>query len=96
VFDREIAFGIHKGDIHPHPLFRTYRIEDIFRFNRKELQSKITSKNWNKRTEIKKRGFPLLPEEIRKELVFPQSDHYGTIVLTRCGNEHWAILCKRI
>ena len=96
VFDREIAFGIHKGNIDPHPLFRTFSIEDVFRFNRKELQSKITSKNWNKHTEIKKRGFPLLPEEIRKELVFAQSDHYGTIVLTRCGNEHWVILCKRI
>lgn len=59
VFDREIAFGIHKGNIDPHPLFRTFSIEDVFRFNRKELQSKITSKSGINIQRLKK-GLPII------------------------------------
>lgn len=95
VFDRNIAYGLshEQKDIDWYVHFNILHCE---RFSRKRLQELLLDLDWNAKTEIKKRGFPMEPDEVRKQLKFSKSDQAGVIILTRCNDDHVMILCKRI
>ncbi|GDX64320.1 hypothetical protein LBMAG35_11580 [Chlorobiota bacterium] len=95
VFDRNIAYGLSQEmkDIDWYVHFNILHCE---RFSRKRLQELLVDLDWNAKTEIKKRGFPMEPDEVRKQLQFSESDQAGVIILTRCNDDHMMILCKRV
>ncbi len=68
------------------PFFTGYRIVDSLPFNLKRLRDHLRNLHAGPVT-VKKRGFPLEPEEILKKLALA-GDRPVTIVLTRIGNRH--------
>ncbi|MGA1306765.1 MAG: THUMP-like domain-containing protein [Candidatus Kapaibacteriota bacterium] len=94
VFDRNIAYGI-TNDKQDEDWFAHFEILHAETFSRRKLQAFLESQGWNRNTEIKKRGFPMEPDELRKQLKFSSGEESGVIVLTRFNDEHVMILCKR-
>jgi hypothetical protein len=64
VFDRSIAYGLSQqnqdADWFPH-----FRILSQESYSRRRLQELISTFQWNRLTEIKKRGFPIEPQKIQ-------------------------------
>jgi hypothetical protein len=94
VFDRNIAYGI-TNEKQDEDWFAHFEILHAETFSRRKLQAFLESQGWNRNTEIKKRGFPMEPDELRKQLKFSSGEESGVIVLTRFNDEHVMILCKR-
>ena len=95
VFDRSIAYGLsHQNQ--DADWFSHFRILSQEAYSRRRLQELISTFQWNRLTEIKKRGFPIEPDTLRKQLKFSEeSDKQGVIILTRRGDEHIMFLCER-
>ncbi len=93
--DPKIAYGIANDLPTSTRWHDVFRIMEIFPFNKKHLQKKIYEYNFSSVTEIKKRGFPLLPEQARSLLKFKGSNP-GVIFLTRKGEQHLVILAERV
>ena len=95
IFDRSIAYGLSQRR-HDEDWFSHFRILHQESYSRRRLQECITAFEWNTLTEIKKRGFPIEPDTLRKQLKFADnSDKQGVIILTRRGDEHIMFLCER-
>jgi hypothetical protein len=74
-----------------HQRFRILRVEN---YNRKELQRIVAELRFGPSTEIKKRGFPDTPDEVRKRLRL-SGTRSGVIILTRRGDGHLMIFGER-
>ena len=85
LLDRHIAYTSSDILIHD-PFFTGYRIIDSLPFNLNKLRDHLENLRAGPVT-VKKRGFPLEPEEILKKLDLA-GDCPVTIVLTRIGNRH--------
>lgn len=97
VFDRSIAYGIAENIIEQSAFFSRFDILHSAPFNKNELQELIYAYEWNAETEIKKRGFPVLPDEMRRKLNFVKgSKKKGVIILTRSEDKHYMFLCNRL
>ncbi|RIL11538.1 MAG: hypothetical protein DCC75_02120 [Proteobacteria bacterium] len=97
LLDPQIAYGVAREPVAPSPWWRLFAIKVAMPFNLKAINEYIKRFDWSSNTEIKKRGFPKEPEEIRKMLSFSKtaSSKPGVIVLTRIGDSHWCFLCER-
>lgn len=73
------------------PYAAAYAIWEQFPYHRKRLQAALTARNVG-RVIIKKRGFPLEPDEIRKSLKLRGSEEV-TVILARVGSGHQVFLC---
>lgn len=72
--------------------FEVLEIADADRKNLVQLQKK-----WDfQPLEIKKRGFDVEPEELRKKLPRGGGGGAGVLYLTRVGGRHRALICKRV
>ncbi|MBK9248922.1 MAG: hypothetical protein IPM69_12610 [Ignavibacteria bacterium] len=96
VLDRSIAYGVSVHEPKTSEFLTTFSAIESFPFNTKSLQHRLNDLKWNKETEIKKRGFPELPDEVRKRLKFAQSDERGVIFLTQAQGKKMVILAKRL
>ena len=96
VFDRSIAYGVSTQAPEVSEFLTAFSVIESFPFNTKHLQQRLNELNWNKETEIKKRGFPELPDEVRKRLKFALSDERGVIFLTQAQGKKMVILAKRV
>jgi hypothetical protein len=98
IIDPMIAYGVCCQI--PHPLEQTlltvFEIQEIIPWQRSALRAKIIELGWGPDTEIKKRGFPLLPEQIRKHLSFKKNGRKGVLICTRRGDEHLIFFCRRL
>jgi THUMP domain-like len=94
--DSSIAYGVGEKLPEPSAFFQAFKILEHFPFSLKKLKEAIKSLNFDRRSEIKKRGFPLLPDELRKKLNFCDKGEAGTVIVSRRGNMHYAFLCTRI
>jgi|GEM_PF-3495751 len=94
--DNESDFGVSENLIHSE--FTTpFQILSVVPYKTKELQKSIDAYQWNERTEVKKRNFPFLPEEIQKNLRFySDSKNFGVLLCTRHNGKLTAIFAKRI
>ncbi len=94
--DDEIAYGVsHVPPIES--VFHTaFEVINAFPFSLKRLQRAVDALRFDKRTELKKRGFPMLPEELHKRITFIDSGVRGTIIATRTGEKHVVFLCRRL
>lgn len=88
--DPHIAYLL--GDtLLPTPYAAAYEVWEQFPYQRKRLQAALTARNAG-RVIIKKRGFPLEPEEIRKSLKLRGPEEV-TVILARVGSGHQVFLC---
>ena len=96
VIDRSIAYGM-TNRVHDADWFVHFSILHQEKYSRRRLQECINEFKWNRLTEIKKRGFPIEPDTLRKQIKFvDNAEQHGVIILTRHENDHHMFFCKRI
>lgn len=96
MFDGRIAYMLSLHEPLKSPWYESFQIEEAFPFHYALLKERLQARMWGNRLEIKKRGFPETPEEIRKKLKLRLSPEQGVLFCTRKGQRHWAILAKRL
>lgn len=77
-----------------HPLWSSFRIEDVLPWRRERVKSLLRERNIGQ-LEIKKRGVPLDPAQVRLQLQ-PRGENSGVLILTRHGKQVQALLCERV
>lgn len=95
LLDTHIAYGISKEHLPPSPFLTRFRICEAFAWNEKYLRKRLRELGWSNATEIKKRGFPQTPEQVRTKLKLPAQGVQGVVVLTRMGKGHIVVLAER-
>lgn len=97
--DKHIAYGISRVQPKTSLLYQCFHVKQVLTgVRRKELKAALASLGWSNATEFKKRGWPGDPEQLRTELYLPPATSttpYGTVVITRVGNNHRTLLCQR-
>lgn len=89
--DPHIAYLL--GDhLRPTPFAVAYEVTEQFPYSRRRLQDALTARQVG-RVIIKKRGFPLEPEALRKQLTL-RGDREIIVVLARVGAGHIVYLCQ--
>lgn len=96
LIDSHIAYGLSNVQPSPSPFYTRFHILEAFPWNEKLLKSRLREREWGNGTEIKKRGFPQLPEQVRAKLKLPSKGKAGVVILTRVGKGHLAILAERL
>lgn len=76
---------------HPTPFARAFKVRDVVPFSLKRLQTYVAEHRIGT-LDIKKRRFPMEPDEIRKKLELKGSER-TTCILTRTAEGPLAILC---
>lgn len=75
------------------PLLASFEVLDALPLAVKRLKAALRARHVG-RLEIKKRGVPIEPETLRRQLA-PSGDEALTLVATRCGGRSLAILARR-
>ena len=83
------------GDVELHsPWLRGFRVLESLTFDRKKLKSRLRERGIGV-LEIKKRGSDVVPEQLRKELQL-KGERAATLIVTRVGDSHRALICEAI
>ncbi|MCB2203907.1 hypothetical protein KQI65_04105 [bacterium] len=93
--DPQIAYGWSEERPLPSIWHRSFHLLRVEAFNRKRLRRIATELDFGPTTEIKKRGFPETPEQLRRQLSLRGSRN-GVIIVTRRGDEHLMMFAERI
>ncbi|MBL8005701.1 MAG: hypothetical protein JNL36_11450 [Candidatus Kapabacteria bacterium] len=94
--DKESVYGV-SNNYFQLEMVTVFRILSIVPYKTKEIQKVIDTFQWNERTEVKKRNFPYLPEEIQKDIRFStDSTDYGVLICTRHNGKLTAIFARRV
>lgn len=91
LLDHEIAYTVTDEPVRD-PFFDSWRVVRAFPFAMKRLNEELNAMNVGRVT-VKKRGFPLLPEEVIRKLRLKGSGN-ATIVLARTGKKHLAFIVE--
>ena len=73
-------------------MMRGFKVIDEMAFDRKKLKAYLRDRNIGT-LEIKKRGVDVVPEQLRKELAL-KGEIAATLILTRVGDDHRALLAE--
>ena len=76
------------------PWLRGFRILETMAFDRKKLKARLHELGIGI-LEIKKRGSDVVPETLRKELQL-KGERAATLIVTRVGDSHRALLCEAL
>jgi SAM-dependent methyltransferase len=96
LIDPSIAYGISRARPFRTAFIRSFVILSAEVFQWRRTQEKLALLGWGKEVDIKKRGFPLEPDEVRKKLKLKKRGNgEGTLILSRIGDEHVAFYCVR-
>jgi hypothetical protein len=76
------------------PWLRGYRVLEELAFDRKKLKARLRELGIGI-LEIKKRGADIIPEQLRKELD-PKGTSKATLIVTRVGEAHRALICEAL
>jgi hypothetical protein len=96
VIDKESVYGVSNNLVQSE-MISTFRILAVLPYKTKEIQKRIDAFQWNERTEVKKRNFPYLPEEIQKNIRFIlDSQDFGVLICTRHNGKLTAIFARRV
>jgi hypothetical protein len=90
----EVAAYLTADKLLTHPLLSAFRVEEVLPLRVRDVAKHIQSKNLGE-IEIKVRGVPVRPEELRKKLQLSGNDS-ATLLLTRHGKREIAILARRV
>lgn len=94
LFDSQIAYLI-STKYESHPLVQSFRIDEIHPFSLKLLNRRLQARGIG-RVELKKRGFPIAPEELRPRLKLIPGGNAGVVIFTRRGDERIMLLGERV
>ncbi len=94
LFDPQIAYLVSPVG-HVHPLVQSFRIEEVHPFQLKLLNRRLQALSIGQ-VELKKRGFPLAPEELRPRLKLTPGGKDGVIIFTRRGDERLMLIGARV
>ena len=75
-------------------MMRGFRVVDEMAFDRKKLKAYLRERNIGT-LEIKKRGVDVVPEQLRKEMSL-KGEIAATLILTRVGDDHRALIAQPI
>ncbi len=92
--DPRIAYALADERPPDGVLHQTFRILELLPFNRKRLREAVRAHGFGPGTEIKKRGFPDTPEQLRTGLDL-RGDRAGVILVARQGTGHVMVLATR-
>jgi SAM-dependent methyltransferase len=95
LLDEQIAYGIAAEKPPQSAWYEAFEILEALPFQYARLKERLTAHGWGNGTEIKKRGFPETPDEVRRKLKLPSGGEAGVVICTRKGNRHWALLARR-
>jgi hypothetical protein len=93
LISKEIAYLTSDSEIDS-PMMRGFRVIDEMAFDRKKLKAYLRDRNIGT-LEIKKRGVDVVPELLRKELNL-KGEIAATLILTRVGDDHRALLAEAL
>lgn len=94
LLDPRIAWLV-AAEPQPDPLVATFRVEEVHHFGLRRLQERVRELGIA-RLEIKKRGFAMEPEELRRRLRLAPAGRDAVVLLTRRGDEPLMILARRL
>lgn len=94
--DPKIGYGV--GGKQP-PFSPWYEVFEIIKIDtgisERRIRERVVELGFNSRTEIKKRGWDKDPEELRRKIDFPKTEHPGVIIITRRGDQHLTVYARR-
>ena len=93
LISKEIAYLTSDSEIDS-PMMRGFRVIAEMAFDRKKLKAYLRDRNIGT-LEIKKRGVDVVPEQLRKELNL-KGEIAATLILTRVGDDHRALLAEAL
>ncbi|MBX3011527.1 MAG: methyltransferase domain-containing protein [Caldilineaceae bacterium] len=94
LFDPQIAYlvsPVAKTD----PLVQSFMIQEVHPFALKLLNQRLQALGYHT-VELKKRGVPFQPEELRPRLKLPTTGKPGVVIFSRRGNERLMLLGERV
>jgi SAM-dependent methyltransferase len=94
LFDEQIAY-LAAPHYQSHPLVQSFRIDEIAPFSLKTLNQRLRAYGIGQ-VELKKRGFPVAPEELRPRLKLTPGGRAGVIIFTRRGDERLMLIGERV
>lgn len=94
LFDPQIAYLV-SPEAKTDPLVQSFVIQEIHSFNLKLLNRRLQALGYHV-VELKKRGVPFQPEELRPRLKLPATGKPGVVIFTRRGDERLMLLGERV
>lgn len=94
LFDPQIAYLVSRVK-QTHPLVQSFRIDEVHPFQLKLLNRRLQALSIGQ-VELKKRGFPLAPEELRPRLKLTPGGEDGVVIFTRRGDERLMLIGARV
>lgn len=94
LFDPQIAY-LAAGAYRPEPLAQAFLVEELHPFHLGKLNQRLRALNIGQ-VELKKRGFPVAPEDLRPKLRLAPSERQATVIFTRRGDERLMLICQRL
>ncbi len=104
LFNAEIAYLV-SSQLKLDSLVQTFLIHEIHPFSLKVLNQRLQALGIRE-VELKKRGFPVEPEALRKRLTLPSSGRAGVVIFTQPANTqqttthhpnaHIMLICERL
>lgn len=99
LLDPSCAYGI-SDTLLSTPFLRPFRILDSVPYRVETVAKRLHALGWTSRSEIKKRGVDVDPDELRRKLKLPPSTDasspFGTVLIGRRGESLIAVLAERI
>lgn len=94
LFDPQIAYLV-SSKCQTHPLVQSFVIHELHGFHLKLLNRRLQALGYHI-VELKKRGVPFQPEDLRPRLKLPERGKAGVVIFTRRGDERLMLLGERI
>ena len=94
LFDAQIAYVV-ADDLLPTPLAAAFRVLEVAPFSLKRLNARLRALEIS-RVELKKRGAPFAPEDLRGRLKLPAQGRPGVVIFTRLGDQPLMLLAERV
>lgn len=96
LFDPQIAYLVAGGaEPFATPFAAAFRIHEVHRFSLKALNARLAARGVAQ-VELKKRGFPVEPEELRPRLRVQPQGRSAAIFFTRRGDERLMLIGERL
>jgi len=94
LLDPQIAYLVSRAE-RMHPLVQSFRIDEVHPFQLKLLNRRLQARSIGQ-VELKKRGFPVAPEELRPRLKLTPGGQDGVVIFTRRGTERLMLIGARV
>lgn len=92
--DPQIAYLV-SPERRTHPLVQSFVLHEVHGFNLKLLNRRLQEGGYAI-VELKKRGVPFQPEDLRPRLKLPATGKAGVVIFTRCGDERLMLIGERV